>query len=187
MAVVTVCSDFGAQENKVCHCFHCFLICLLWSDGTRCHDFSFLNVEFFLYLSSFKAGFSIRLTEKNQGICWIKKKMSCLLLFTSDSKLAYPSTVNLSYKIKHCYISNTHDFVFHTNNKCFDIITVWLLQTLPAVTGTLKLWQLLHLSLDLLISCFNKKGYIIHSTFNILNCILIYSFLFKLMNFILCI
>ena len=22
MAVATVCSDFGAQENKVCHCFH---------------------------------------------------------------------------------------------------------------------------------------------------------------------
>ena len=26
--VVTVCSDFGAQENKVCHCFHCFPIYL---------------------------------------------------------------------------------------------------------------------------------------------------------------
>ena len=25
MAAVTICSDFGAQENKVCHCFHCFL------------------------------------------------------------------------------------------------------------------------------------------------------------------
>ena len=24
MAVVTICSDFGAQENKVCHCFRCF-------------------------------------------------------------------------------------------------------------------------------------------------------------------
>ena len=24
MAAVTVCSDFGIQENKVCHCFHCF-------------------------------------------------------------------------------------------------------------------------------------------------------------------
>ena len=24
MAVVTICSDFGAQENKVCHCFHFF-------------------------------------------------------------------------------------------------------------------------------------------------------------------
>ena len=26
MAAVTDCSDFGAQENKVCHCFHCFHI-----------------------------------------------------------------------------------------------------------------------------------------------------------------
>ena len=24
MAAVTMCSDFGAQENKVCHCFLCF-------------------------------------------------------------------------------------------------------------------------------------------------------------------
>ena len=28
MAAVTVCSSFGAQENKVCHCFHCFPIYL---------------------------------------------------------------------------------------------------------------------------------------------------------------
>ena len=28
-------SDFGAQEDKVCHCFHCFPIYLPWSDGTR--------------------------------------------------------------------------------------------------------------------------------------------------------
>ena len=26
MAAVTICSDFGAQKNKVCHCFHCFPI-----------------------------------------------------------------------------------------------------------------------------------------------------------------
>ena len=24
MAAITVCSDFGAQENKICHCYHCF-------------------------------------------------------------------------------------------------------------------------------------------------------------------
>ena len=24
MAAVTICSDFGAPQNKVCHCFHCF-------------------------------------------------------------------------------------------------------------------------------------------------------------------
>ena len=27
MAAVTIYSDFGAQENKVCPCFHCFPIC----------------------------------------------------------------------------------------------------------------------------------------------------------------
>ena len=32
MSVVTICSDFGAQENKVCHCFHCFPTYLWWSD-----------------------------------------------------------------------------------------------------------------------------------------------------------
>ena len=26
MAAITVCSDFEAQENKVYHCLHCFLI-----------------------------------------------------------------------------------------------------------------------------------------------------------------
>ena len=28
MAAVTICSDSGAQENKVCHCLHCFPIYL---------------------------------------------------------------------------------------------------------------------------------------------------------------
>ena len=46
MAAVTICSDFGAPKNKVCHFFHCFPIYLLWSDGTRCHDLSIPNVEF---------------------------------------------------------------------------------------------------------------------------------------------
>ena len=36
---------FEPPQNKVSHCFHCFPIYLLLSDGTRCHDLSFLNVE----------------------------------------------------------------------------------------------------------------------------------------------
>ena len=32
-------------KKIVSHCFHCFPIYLPWSDGTRCHDLSFLNVE----------------------------------------------------------------------------------------------------------------------------------------------
>ena len=41
MAAVTICSDFGAPQNKVSHCFPMYFP---WSDGTRCHDLSFLNV-----------------------------------------------------------------------------------------------------------------------------------------------
>ena len=41
---IPICSDFGAQENKVCHCFHCFPIYLVWTDGTGCHDLCFLHV-----------------------------------------------------------------------------------------------------------------------------------------------
>ena len=32
-------------KNKVWHCFYCFPIYLPWSNGTRCHVLSFLNVE----------------------------------------------------------------------------------------------------------------------------------------------
>ena len=37
-------SDFRAPQNKVSHCFHCCPI--YWSDGTRCHDLSFLMLSF---------------------------------------------------------------------------------------------------------------------------------------------
>ena len=55
MAAVTICSDFGVQENKVCHSFHCFLIYLPWSDETRCHGlvFSMLYFKPAFSLSSF--------------------------------------------------------------------------------------------------------------------------------------
>ena len=44
MAAITICSDFWAPpQKKVWHCFHCFPIYFAWSDGTGCHDLSFLN------------------------------------------------------------------------------------------------------------------------------------------------
>ena len=39
----SICSGFGAPQNKTCRCFHFSPIYLPWSDGTRCHDLSFLN------------------------------------------------------------------------------------------------------------------------------------------------
>ena len=52
MATITICSDFGTQENKVCHCFYCFPIYVPWSDGTGCYDLSF-------WVLSFKPTFSL--------------------------------------------------------------------------------------------------------------------------------
>ena len=45
MAAITICSDFGAPQNKVWHCFHCFSIYFPWSDETSSHDLRFLNAE----------------------------------------------------------------------------------------------------------------------------------------------
>ena len=44
IAAVTIFSDFGAQKNKIWHCFHCFPIYFPWSDGTGYNDLCFLNV-----------------------------------------------------------------------------------------------------------------------------------------------
>ena len=38
MAAVTIHSHFGAQENKICHCFHLFPLYLPLSDGTGCNE-----------------------------------------------------------------------------------------------------------------------------------------------------
>ena len=51
MAAVTICSDFGTQENKVCYCFHCFLY-LSWSNGPYVMIFIF-------WMFSFKPAFSL--------------------------------------------------------------------------------------------------------------------------------
>ena len=40
MAVVTICSDFRAHEEEICHYFHLSPLYLLWSNGARCHDLS---------------------------------------------------------------------------------------------------------------------------------------------------
>ena len=45
MAAVTICSDFGAQENKVYHCFHCFPICLL----LKCFKINSISIMTFHY------------------------------------------------------------------------------------------------------------------------------------------
>ena len=49
IAAVSICSDFAAQENKICYYFHIFPFYLPWSDGATYHDLSLLNVELQLF------------------------------------------------------------------------------------------------------------------------------------------
>ena len=46
MTAVTNCSDFRAQEEEICYYFHLSLLCMPWSNGTGCHDLSFLIFNF---------------------------------------------------------------------------------------------------------------------------------------------
>ena len=46
MAAVTILSDFGAQEKKICHCFHFSPFYLPRSEETRRYDLSVSNVHF---------------------------------------------------------------------------------------------------------------------------------------------
>ena len=69
MVAVTICSDFGAQENKPCHCFHFVPFYLSWSNRNGCHA-NFFNVEFQasffnLPFSPSSKGFSSSLYTKN--------------------------------------------------------------------------------------------------------------------------
>ena len=52
MEAVTICSDFGAQENEVSQCFCCFPIYCPWSDGLDALIFIF-------WMLSFKPAFSL--------------------------------------------------------------------------------------------------------------------------------
>ena len=75
MAAVTICSDFGAQKNRVSHCFPIYLP---WSDGAGCHDLSFLNVL------SFKPTFSL------SSFTFIKRLFSSSLSAIRVVSSAYP-------------------------------------------------------------------------------------------------
>ena len=75
MAAVTICSDFGAQKNKVWHCFHCFPIYFPWSDG------AFYLMLFFC--PGFRSGHLMTLSSRvSLGFpgWWLFRKLSLFLM-----------------------------------------------------------------------------------------------------------
>ena len=77
MAAV-ICSDFGAPQNKVSHCFHCFPIYPPWSYGTICHDISLLNGRIILLKKNLrKTNLSLPPSSMNQILLrsWIQNEV----------------------------------------------------------------------------------------------------------------
>ena len=85
MAAVTIYSDFGSKENKVCHYFYCFPIYLPWSDGP---DIMIL----FLWILSFKPAFWI------SSLTFIKR-------FFSYSSLSAIRVVSSAFVFGYWYFS----------------------------------------------------------------------------------
>ena len=101
MATITICSDFGAQKNKVWHCFHCFPIYVPWSDGAMIFVFWMLSFKPTFSLSSFtfiKRLFSssslsaIRVVSSAYLRYWYFSQQSWfqLVLTVVQNKILYP-------------------------------------------------------------------------------------------------
>jgi len=77
MIAVTVSNNLGAQENKICHCFHFFPFYLPWSDGTSYQDLSFgiLSFKPAFLLSSFTF---IKWLFNSSSLCAIRVGVICI-------------------------------------------------------------------------------------------------------------
>ena len=91
MAAVTICSDFGAQENKVCCCFHCFPIYLPWSDGTDAMILVF-------WMVSFKPTFSLSSFTLIKRLCSSSSVQFCRSV-VSDSVTPWTAACQASLSI----------------------------------------------------------------------------------------
>ena len=147
MATATVCSDFGAPQNKVWHCFTCFPIYLPWSDGTRCHDLHFLNVEFSANFSLSSFTFIKRLLSSS-SLSAIKVVSSAymLLLLSRFSlrlsiqkvKIMASGPIN-SWEIDGETVETVPDFIFFWTPKSLQILTA-LMKLKAACSLEEKLW-----------------------------------------------
>ena len=93
MAVVTICSYFGAQENKICHCFHFFphLFVIKWWDQMPCtiatgHYLHYITVWKYIQLGS------------DHNLRWPKKN-----IFRIDSGEDLCQSTNKNWEHWHCF------------------------------------------------------------------------------------
>ena len=126
MAAVTVHHDFGTQENKICHCFYFFPFYLPWSDGTGCHDLSFICVCMYSHVYTFMhrtlgSATSYCLTRLNKitGITQYKSfnfkyHLACNQTFTSfhTKRIRCPPHLKITPQIPPFFLPSPHSSNF---------------------------------------------------------------------------
>ena len=111
-------SDFGAQENEICHRFHCFPIYLTWSDGTGCHDLSFSMLSFkpAFSLSSFTLIKRLFSSSSLSAINVVSSAYLRLLIFLQTILILVCASPSLAFPM----IYSTHEL-----NKQGDKVLPW--------------------------------------------------------------
>ena len=117
-------------KNKVCHCFICFTIYLPWSDGTRCHDLSFLNVELEPTFSLSSFTFIKRLFSSSlSAIRVLSSAYLRLLIFL-------PAILILA-----CASSSPAFLIMYSAYNLLSRVTIYSLDVLPPQFGTQLLFH----------------------------------------------
>ena len=140
MAAVTVHSDFGAQENKVCHCFHSFLIYLPWSDGARCHDLIFWILKFKLAFSLFSFTFIRRFFTSSllSAIRVVSSEYLKLLIFLlAILTPAYESSSPSFHMMYSAYKLNKHG---DNMQPWYTPFPIWNQSVVPCLILTVASW-----------------------------------------------
>ena len=113
MAAVTIWSDCGAQEKKVCYCLHCFPIYFPWSDGTSCH-------ELVLWMLNFKPALSLSSLTCIWGVIF---SSSCDILLYSYLRF------HIIYLMSHGFITLSYReelYTFIVKKSAFRLTGIWL-------------------------------------------------------------
>ena len=121
MAAVTICSDFGAPQNKV---WHCFPIYFPWSGGTGCHDLRFLNVAlsanfFTLHFHFHQEAFEFLFTFCHKGgVIYISEVILFLLVILIPACASSSSACLMmysAYKLNKIESDNIHNNLKRTH------------------------------------------------------------------------
>ena len=125
MASVTICSDFGVQEDKVCHCFHCFSSYLPWKDGSGCHDLPFWMLSFKPAFSLSSFTFTKRLFSSSSfsAIKVVSSEYLRLVIFLLEILiLAYDSSTPAFHMMYFAYKLNKQGDNIQPWSTCFPIL-----------------------------------------------------------------